>query len=1054
MITKLFRQSIIPLMNNCIYHKAIFVLLILPLSLISQVSFDKIPLNKQLVARDTITNIGIVIFEGFVDNTSTPYESIEVNVFRNGIAYGTSYTQSLNYSGNLAPFAFNVTIDAELAQYSFDIFGIIGGSATQIVLPSGTGNDIVAGDVYIIEGQSNAEAMMYEDSANANQSDFIRVYASGTLNTQTLLSQDAWYYGNGDVPAGATGNTGQWGLKFASSIIDKYQIPVAIFNGATGNQAISYFERPVDYQISLDSNYGKLFYRLQETGLEESVRAIIWSQGENDARPDINTSTQEYIDAFNSLKTSWISDYPNVKMVYIFQTKSGCGAGADNNILKIKEAQRLLAEVDTSIQIIQTTGLSYAAGEECHFKFIGGYEIFGIRIFNLVDRYFYGGIYDSDIETPMVVDAYLQDLTKLVLETDAISLANNTISTSVFALENSGGVSISSVDVLNNLIIFQLSGNPGSSTTISYLGLNNGQNSNNLITNTQNIEIVCFDKIPFDVSLNTIWDGSSWSHGEPVSTMNADIEGNYNASNGNIIANNLFVNSSLNFDNGTTNTIVVYGDLDITGGSMTLGDQESLVMYDDLALITGNIIKNESSTVRSNIHDFTYWSSPVEIATISSIFTNVSPSRIFYFDQSLSSADASDKSDPTYWNVWVNAPPNMNMDKGKGFAAEGEIGTTGIHNISFTGQPNNGSIAVNVVYQNDGVNNDFNLLGNPYPSAIDIETFFAQNPNIEPVVYLWTHNTAINSQTNDFVSSDYATYDLTGGAGTGVGSNPNNSTKIPDKNIGSSQGFFIKSSSVGSGTVIFNNSMRIENANDQFFKSSNSKNETSKKEKDRIWINLTSEQGGFNQILIGFMDNATDLVDRGYDAERFDGGNPLNFYSQIEDKKYVIQGLSSFSNDKTVTLGFDINVAPRQLSIKIDKIEGILKNNEIFLIDQLLNKTHNLKESAYQFDQSITGENRNRFILKFGKAQVPDVDNVETNDDFKILHVNNGFTILAKTIISKLEVYDILGRLLYKTEPNNKNVKLKIDKFKKGSILIFRLTMENGSILSKKNISY
>ena len=76
---------------------------------------------------------------------------------------------------------------------------------------------------------------------------------------------------------------------------------------------------------------------------------------------------------------------------------------------------------------------------------------------------------------------------------------------------------------------------------------------------------------------------------------------------------------------------------------------------------------------------------------------------------------------------------------------------------------------------------------------------------------------------------------------------------------GSGQGFFVRA--INSGLIQFNNLMRMANANDQFFKSSNPKEKVIAEEKDRVWLNLTSDQGGYNQLLIGFMEKATDGVE-------------------------------------------------------------------------------------------------------------------------------------------------------------------------------------------------
>jgi hypothetical protein len=528
------------------------------------------------------------------------------------------------------------------------------------------------------------------------------------------------------------------------------------------------------------------------------------------------------------------------------------------------------------------------------------------------------------------------------------------------------------------------------------------------------------------------WDGSSWSDSSlPDLSRIVNIDGIYTANSGNIEACNLIINSDLNFDIGTINSVVVYRDLTING-SFTIGDKESLVMYDDDALITGNISKNESSTYRNNTYDFTYWSSPIADADISNVFAGVTPNRIYLYDQSQTST--SDPNHPDFWKTWVLA--SGTMIQGKGYAAEGLTGTTGIHDIIFTGKPNNGVI------------NDFNFIGNPYPSAIDIELFFDANQAvIDPTIYLWTHNTPIsNGNSGDFAFDDYATYNYTGGTGAGNG-------PVPEKNIGSSQGFFIRA--LSSANVLFNNSMRMEDSNNQFYKIVSDKKSTAvNEEKDRIWLNLTTNNGGFNQLLVGFMENATDSTDTGYDALKFEGGNSISFYSLIENKKFTIQGKGPFSQDKTVTLGFDSRVAPRDFSISIHKTEGNLKNNEVYLVDHELNITHDLNRSDYHFELAETGSHPNRFTLQFSNTTTLAVDDIILKDEFIISSKNDQINIRSKKMVKAIMIYDMLGRVLLNTNPDKKDFNLKSDMLKKGNVVVIRAELDNGSVVNKKIIPY
>ena len=128
-------------------------------------------------------------------------------------------------------------------------------------------------------------------------------------------------------------------------------------------------------------------------------------------------------------------------------------------------------------------------------------------------------------------------------------------------------------------------------------------------------------------------------------------------------------------------------------------------------------------------------------------------------------------------------------------------------------RPNNGLFTRQVQFIADtNFDNDFNLVGNPYPSAISMTTFFDQNALVRDVM-LWTHQTVISGgNTGQFTTADYIIVNR-------CGTITDNDTGLPDPDpiIGSSQGFMTRVTSTGN--IVFNNTMRIPDANYQFYKS-------------------------------------------------------------------------------------------------------------------------------------------------------------------------------------------------------------------------------------------
>jgi hypothetical protein len=178
------------------------------------------------------------------------------------------------------------------------------------------------------------------------------------------------------------------------------------------------------------------------------------------------------------------------------------------------------------------------------------------------------------------------------------------------------------------------------------------------------------------------------------------------------------------------------------------------------------------------------------------------------------------------------------MDVGYGYAVEGPgapVDGNGYyqspleHTVNFTGVPNNGYYSINVYYKGSSdvgsENENFNLIGNPYPTAIDIYTFLTNNPVVNEIA-LWTHATPISGgDDGEFTDADYVYYNTTGSTTPGV-----------TQNIGSGQGFMTRT--IADGNITFSNAFKMIDANDQFFKSEVSKKDFANKEgeKDRIWL--------------------------------------------------------------------------------------------------------------------------------------------------------------------------------------------------------------------------
>ena len=426
-----------------------------------------------------------------IPSEESMYENIIVEFLRNGTIVNT-YNQQLSYSQDLAEFNIEIPILAELAKYRVKVYFSYEG--TNFLVKDA--DDLVAGDVYIVQGQSNAVATSYSGSSNSYLNDYLRAYSGGYTSSSSVINDDQWYYAQGDGNENSGGNAGQWGLALAKMIKDEINIPIAIFNGAHGGQPIGFFDRPNNYNSSTDSNYGRMYHRLSETGLRNSVRAVLWSQGEADSFSN-GLSTQQYKGSFETLMSYWEEDFPSIEKYFIFQTRD-CDCGTiSSGRKKIKEAQRLIAKENENIFIMPTTGMQVHS-DNCHFPFVNGYEKFAQRIFPIVKQQLYGTTFQEQFYAPMLVSMNMQgNVLEIVTDSESLMINSNNNSFVLSRLNSdfifSDNSSIQAVQIDNNKIYFQLSQTPGNNTTLSFIGKYSDLASN--ITNSSGVEMVSFSDL-------------------------------------------------------------------------------------------------------------------------------------------------------------------------------------------------------------------------------------------------------------------------------------------------------------------------------------------------------------------------------------------------------------------------------------------------------------------------------------------------------------------------------------------------------------------------------
>lgn len=515
---------------------------------------------------------------------------------------------------------------------------------------------------------------------------------------------------------------------------------------------------------------------------------------------------------------------------------------------------------------------------------------------------------------------------------------------------------------------------------------------------------------------NTTWNGSAWDNGAPVASSTAIINGNYSEA-ANIVAASLKVKGTAVAALPSGNYIKLSGAVSVDNtASLTLENNAKLIQTNDVGNIGAiNVKRNAAPMV---LLDYTLWSSPVAAQNLFAFSPNTvtTPNARFYAYNSASDS---------YDNTGIIGTSIFTAGKGYAVRAPNTFNASpAVFTGIFTGVPNNGTISVAL----DASNQGFNLLGNPYPSPIDATAFVTANSSlIDGTLYFFSHNAKSDGTAYETSSGgtgmQYATWNGTGGTAAAVGiSGIGQNTSTPNGTIQVGQGFIVKASAAGN--LSFTNAMRTVTGTpanaDQFFKMVNTKSTTAAiaaTDKHRLWLNLNNESGdGLSQLLVGYVDGATNEVDNLYDGEEF--GNPkTSLTSLLNDKNYTIQGRAlPFADTDTVPLAFKA-AANGTYTIALNKTDGIFAaDQEVLLKDNVTGTVTNLKTGGYTFTVTA-GTANSRFELAYSKSAINSmglealITAVKKQGVFQIN--TNG------AILKDVAVYDIQGHEILKQQNIN-----------------------------------
>ncbi len=568
--------------------------------------------------------------------------------------------------------------------------------------------------------------------------------------------------------------------------------------------------------------------------------------------------------------------------------------------------------------------------------------------------------------------------------------------------------------------------------------------------------------------------GGAWNNGDPTGTSMAMIRDDYDSSApglGDLIACSCEVDAGRTVTIRDGNSMTIAGNI-VNNGSIIVENEGSIVQIDEDAVTTNaGTINISKITPTIDDRNFVAMSSPVTAeardraygnsrAVFGIIPANFVPFVIdfgtfpeFEFSENfldddgdyLSEATGSDPLPAAGIGQLVFPQPAPNV-------GDGAYTITYTQNPTNPGTLNSGTITVPINYNGPATVNNYNLLGNPYASAIDVTAFINANDAVNEVYY-WDHITNPTSTLPGFGTSNFSMNDISmRNAMMGVAAL--NGGTAPGQYMASGQGFGIKADQdeMGSNTpVVFTNSIRIAGNNDGF-RSSIIENNL-----DKLWLNLEtiSFEEAVAQTAIGFTENATQGFDKGYDSQRL--GTFLSLFTTLDSGEYLaIQGREVFDSTMEIGLGFSSTIEEdTQYSISIDRLEGInMEETPVFLIDNLLNTIINLKEESYTFTSNRTIQ-PDRFTIVFEERELLDVDSFNQSDIALYPNPTSHQVTLAYAGQKQLRgamIIDVNGKLIQEIDLKSFNQTQQIDVSLLAKGMYFVQVISDDSTIVKKLI--
>jgi len=427
------------------------------------------PVDGQFYARDD-KNEGTLFYNGTLSEAA---DEVFLKLYADN-ALSKTETRKLAPS-DAGAYAFSLKLKPGLIEYKVEFGTKMAGQ--EKVLETVT--DLVCGDAFLIQGQSNALATDTREESPPVTNKWIRSYGGpsgrgdGThwvANEFEKKGLNPWCNPVWKARKGEKAELGWWGMELAKRLLESQKVPVFILQGAVGGTRIDEHQRNEANPTDLATIYGRMLWRAQNARMTHGIRAVIWHQGESDQGtdgPSGGYGWESYQQYFIAMSAAWKQDFPNIQHHYIFQIwPNACSmAGKNGSGDMIRETQRALPSLYSNMSILSTLGVRPPGG--CHYP-LEGWSVFAQMLQPLIEHDMYGKALPGPMTAANLKSVKYANSTrdKIALEFDQPVVWSDALAGQFYLDDEMGKVATGSVS--GNVLTLNLHG-PASAKMITYL---------------------------------------------------------------------------------------------------------------------------------------------------------------------------------------------------------------------------------------------------------------------------------------------------------------------------------------------------------------------------------------------------------------------------------------------------------------------------------------------------------------------------------------------------------------------------------------------------------